>query len=212
MFISPSLTYDIKGTASSYSWTDSNATSDSGFTSVECGTFTWTVTQTDGSAIDSIFTESYTSATKTISTYTTDFAKAATYSMRVQVQYTDYPTVLITKDFTIEVTSPCLTDSLTLDAIKFASPALTYIIGASSAALSWTDSAATSAGSLTSAQCGMVTWQVTQTDGVTPIDSNVFTEGDYTQTTKTITVPQTEDVSKAAVYDMKVKVYYAELT
>ena len=82
MFLSPSLTYNIKGTASPYSWTDSDVTSDSGFTSTQCGTFTWTVMKVDGlNAIDPIFT--YTSATKTIFTYTTDFAKAATYIMRI---------------------------------------------------------------------------------------------------------------------------------
>lgn len=53
-------------------------------------------------------------------------------------------------------------------------------------------------------------WTVTKIDGTSTIDSAVFTEGVYSLTTKTIDVYTTE-FSKAATYEMVVKVFYAEL-
>ena len=77
-FAYPALTYKVKDTAAVFSWTDSAATSVNGI-GATCGAFTWTVTKIDGSAIDTIFTGAYTAATKTLSTYTTDFTQVAIY-------------------------------------------------------------------------------------------------------------------------------------
>ena len=86
-FDSPALTYNVKDGAKALSWTDSVAISVKGLLPT-CGTLTWTVTKTDGTTIDTtVFTGAYTSATKTFSTYTADFAKAVTYNMRVNVSY-----------------------------------------------------------------------------------------------------------------------------
>ena len=67
---------------------------------------------------------------------------------------------------------------------------------------SWTDSNVSSDNSLTT--CGALTWEVTQTDGFTAIDSSVFVEGD-----KTIDI-QSDDILKASTYNIRVKVYYTD--
>ena len=139
------MTYNVKSAASTLSWTDADATSAGGLTSI-CGTFTWTVTQTDGSAIDPIFTGTYTATTKTLSVQTDDFTKATTYTMWVKVQYTDWPTIFQTKEFTVDVKNPCLTDTLTISANKFAIPAMTYNVKTAASTLSWTDADVTSDG------------------------------------------------------------------
>jgi len=65
-FATPALTYNVKDASTVWSWTETDVTSTLGLTT--CGTRTWTVTKTDGSAIDLIFTSSdFTLATKTIS-------------------------------------------------------------------------------------------------------------------------------------------------
>ena len=101
-FALPAITYDIRAPTSTFSWTDSDASSDNGFTN--CGGLTWAITLTDGSSpIDSsIFTEGdYTAATKTIDIFTADISKAATYNIRVTVSYTDHPGVTQSRDFEI---------------------------------------------------------------------------------------------------------------
>ena len=85
------------------------------------------------------------------------------------------------------VTSECFTDTLTTDTNKFASPAFTYNVNYAAEVFSWTDAAATSLKSLTT--CGPLTWEVTMADGVTPIDSNVFT---LETTTKKINIYSTD--------------------
>ncbi len=79
--------------------------------------------------------------------------------MQVKVAYTELPTVFKTQNFSILVTSPCFTDTLTISTTKFTTPTLTYNIKSTAAVLSWTDSDATSAGLLT-ATCGAFTWTV----------------------------------------------------
>ena len=59
-----------------------------------------------------------------------------------------------------------------IDAAKFTSPALTYIVKDAAATLIWTDAAVTSTENL--ATCGSFKWMVTKTDGITEIDSNIF--------------------------------------
>ena len=125
------------------------------------------MTKIDESAIDSIFTGAYSTKTKTISTYTTDFAKAATYSMKVKVCYSEAGLTAVCSDqsFTIVVTNPCSTDTLAIGATEFASPALTYNAKSAASVFGWVDAAATSVSSFTSAQCGTFTWTVTKIDG-----------------------------------------------
>ena len=117
--------------------------------------------------------------------------------MKVKVKYTNYPTVFVTKDFTIVVVTPCLSDTLTVDATKFASPVSTYIIKYTATDFTWTDINVASFKNLI-ATCGALTWTVKKTDGVTAIDSTVFT-GDYTSATKTIST-YTTDFTKAGNY------------
>ena len=83
------------------------------------------MTKTDGTAIDTIFTGAYSASIKTLSVLTNDFAKAATYPMLVKVSYTELTQISMTQTFSIAVNNPCLTDSFTIDASKFAFPALT---------------------------------------------------------------------------------------
>ena len=61
--------------------------------------------------------------------------------MQVKVVYKELPAVFITQNFSILVTSSCLTDTLRLDTTIFASPALTYTIKDVAALFSWTDTA-----------------------------------------------------------------------
>ena len=84
------MTYNVKDAAAVLSWNNSDATSNNDLTAT-CGAYTWTVTKLDGStAIDStVFTGSYSAATKTLSTYTTSFSKATTYDMLAKVCYTE---------------------------------------------------------------------------------------------------------------------------
>ena len=97
--------------------------------------------------------------------------------MKIKVYYTDFTTISKTQNFSIVVKNPCLTDTLTIDPSKFASPAMTYNVRSAASTLSWTDSNAASAGGY-KANCGTFTWTVTKTDGATAIDT-IFT-GDYT--------------------------------
>ena len=158
------------------------------------------MTLADGlTAIDStVFTVDCTSETKTISVYTADFAKAATYSMMAKACYTDVPTKCGSRTFTIIVNNPCLSDTLTIDATKFATPALTYNVKSTAGVLNWTDANAASTGGFTTI-CGAFTWTVTKIDG-TAIDSTVFT-GVYTGAAKTIST-YTTDFTKANNYTM----------
>jgi len=93
------------------------------------------------------------------------------------VFYTLYPTINKTQNFSILVRNPCLTDTITLNTTKFASPAFTYNVNNAAADFIWTDASASSDNNLTT--CGPLTWEVTMADGVTPIDSDVFNAGDY---------------------------------
>ena len=141
------LTYYVKDAAKVLSWTDADATSTLSLTT--CGTRAWTVTKTDGSAIDTIFTALYTAAINSISVQTTLFSKAGTYDMKVKVWYTDLPSVTTTQDFTILVTSPCLTDTLTISTAKFNAAAFSYNIRNAAGVFSWLDTDVTSSSSLT---------------------------------------------------------------
>ena len=117
-FTTPVLIYGVKSETAVLSWTDADAKNKLGLTI--CGSLTWTVTNTDGlTAIDSaVFTENYTLTTKTLSTYTTDFAKAGTYNMLAKVCYSELGLTSIcgTQTFSIVVKNPCLTDTLKIDA------------------------------------------------------------------------------------------------
>jgi hypothetical protein len=128
--------------------------------------------------------------------------------MRVSVSYTNYPGISSAQNFSILVTSSCLTDTLTLDTTKFASPAFTYNVNNAAADFIWTDASVSSDNNLTT--CGTFTWTVTKTDGFTAIDSEVFKAGDFNLATKTINV-YTADFSKADTYYMQVKVFYTKL-
>ena len=129
-----------------------------------------------------MFTGVYTLSTKTISTYTNLFSKAGSYEMQVKVSYTELPAVYKTQNFTILVTNACLTDTLTIDAMQFLTPAASYYIRHAAVTLSWSDTFVTSAVNLPSV-CGSYSWTVTKTDGVTAIDSTIFS---LNLTTKTI--------------------------
>ena len=159
-FTSSVLTYNVKSAASVFSWTDSDATS-AGLLTTTCGAFTWTVTKSDGQAIDSTFF-TINLGTKTISTYTTDFTKVGTYFNLAKVCYTELglTSVCDTKTFSIVVNNPCLTDTLTIDATKFVSPVMTYDVKSTASVFSWTDAYAASVGGYT-AICGAFTWTVT---------------------------------------------------
>jgi len=70
------------------------------------------------------------------------------------------------------VANPCTTDTLSIDASVFASPALTYNLYNAAEPFTFTDAAAVSSGGLTS--CGVLVWTITKSDG-NPLDSLVFT-------------------------------------
>ena len=154
----PNLTYKIKSIASVFSWTDSVVKSVKGL-GATCGVFTWTVTKNDGvTAIEpAVFSSVLNNlGTNTIAAYTTDFARAGTYTIQVKVWYSNFPLIYAKDEFDFNVVNPCLTDSLTIDPSAFPTPALTYNIGDTAAIFSWPDSAATSFGSL-EAVCGSLT-------------------------------------------------------
>ena len=118
--------------------------------------------------------------------------------------YKDFTAIPSYADFDIIVVNPCLTDSLTIVESSFPSPALTYNLKDSATVFSWTDEDATSVGSLTI--CGSLTWDITAEDGITAIDSTIFT---LDPAKKTLRV-EASDFSKAATYTMQVKVYYTD--
>ena len=118
--------------------------------------------------------------------------------MQVKVYYTELPTIQATQNFSIEVINRCLLDTLTISTTKFATPALSYDIRNTAAVLSWTDTHVTSTLGLTT--CGALTWAVTKTDGLTAIDSAVFT---LDLTAKTIS-NYTTLYAKEANYSMQV--------
>ena len=110
-----------------------------------------------------------------------------------------------TASYTVDVQHACHGDTLTISPTKFAMPALTYDIGAPMSTFSWTDSDATSDKNYS--DCGGFTWTITQTDGITALDSAIFTEGDYTAATKTIDT-ETAFIGFAGSYDIRVTVKY----
>lgn len=77
------------------------------------------VNSADDSAIDSaVFTATLSTTqgdTQTLSVYTADSGKAATYNLRIKAKYTSYATNVVQKDFTIVVQDAC-EDSLVLSA------------------------------------------------------------------------------------------------
>ena len=92
----------------------------------------------------------------------------------------------------------CSADTLTIDRVKFADPAATYHIrDPLGETFSWTDFDVFSAEGLT--DCGPFTWEVTESDGVTQLDSSVYSVGDLTAATKTIDI-QTDDIMKAGLH------------
>ena len=72
------------------SWTDAAAVSTGGLTF--CGAKTWWFENTsDSSAIDDdVFTVDLTNPSKTVTAFTMDISKAATYALTVKVHYDDY--------------------------------------------------------------------------------------------------------------------------
>ena len=113
-FASPALIYRVTDAATTFSWNDAALISTGILT--DCGTYTWMVTEIDGTtAIDSsIFTSDL--ENKTIKVYTADLLKVATYTMQVKVYYTDFPTFNKTLNFSIIVTS---LDFTAFDSTKF---------------------------------------------------------------------------------------------
>lgn len=113
-------------------------------------------------------------------------------------------------DFTLSYGVDCSLDTLTIDSTKFSDPAFTYDIASPEASFEWTDSAVTSALGFSN-ECGSYSWQVFQSDGVTPLDSSIYTVGDLTLATKTIAVftDQMSYAGLAAAEDAVVKVSYA---
>ena len=104
----------------------------------------------------------------------------------------------------LDVVHFCRFATLTIDTAIFKSPALTYIVKDLAATLSWTDSAVTNESIF--ANCGTFTWMVTKKDGITEIDSTVFT---LDSANRTISV-HTTDLKKASSYTMRVKVYLTD--
>jgi len=85
---------------------------------------------------------------------------------------------------------------------------LTYKVKSAASVLSWTDSVVTSKKDIGS-NCGAFTWDVTQTDGVTPIKPDVFPSVLYNLATNAIAV-ETTDFSLAGTYRIQVKVWYSD--
>ena len=157
-FATPALSYYIRHVGENLNWADTDVTSTLGLTT--CGALTWSVKKIDGlTDIDSAVFPLLNLSTKVLFTYTTDFAKEATYPMQVKVHYTELPTISATRDFSIAVINRCLLDTLTISSTKFASPALSYDIRNAAGVLSWTDTDVTSSLALTT--CGALTWSVT---------------------------------------------------
>ena len=69
-----------------------------------CGALTWEITADGTNPIDATI---FTLNGNSIEIQTDDIGKANTYSMKVKVFYTDYPTVSATEDFTIDVLDEC---------------------------------------------------------------------------------------------------------
>ena len=82
-----------------------------------------------------------------------------------------------TLKFTIDVKNPCLTDTLTISATIFTTPALTYNVKTAASTLSWTDADVTSDGGF-KANCGDFTWTVIDIGG--GMIDKIFTVGDLT--------------------------------
>ena len=90
------------------------------------------------------------------------------------------------ESYTVDVVLGCSSDTLTIVEPSFLSPTATYNVRDVLSAVNWTDLMISSDNSLIS--CGAYVWEIWQSDGVTAVDPLVFTHGDYTLPTKTITV------------------------
>jgi hypothetical protein len=151
-----------------------------------CTAITYTLTQSDGvTAIDSsIFT--FSSSAMTLVTSTSSTAKIATYSFLLTGTYTG-DTISTTTTFSVIIHSKCYGQSLSANTIS----GISYNLAASS--LSSSLGAFTINGGST---CTGITYALTLSDGVTAIDSSVFT---YTAASNTIAT-STSTVGKIGTY------------
>ena len=98
----------------------------------------------------------------------------------------------------------CGSNTLIINSAKFANPAETYEISApNTTSFSWSDSDVSVSSAYTdciACDCGGYTWQIFKSDGVSPIDSLIYTLGDLTATSKTIDI-LTDDISLAGDAD-----------
>ena len=197
-FIPTLLTYNLRDTANVFTFTDAHAVSTGGLTN--CGDKEWTITNLDTTALDtSVFTYDIATATasKTITTQSSDATKAATYPMTVTVKYRDYPSITNAANFNIVIVDLCATDTLAIETSKFTPPPallLTYNLRDTANVFTFTDAHAVSSGGLTN--CGDKEWTITNSDG-TPASTSVFTFDIATATaSKTITT-QSSDANRA---------------
>jgi hypothetical protein len=107
VFLTTVQTYNLFNTAVDFTFTDTAAISANSYTI--CGNLIWTIKkQSDGLDIDSaVFTLDLVSATKKITTESSDEAKIGTHTMTATVKYADYTSVIGTRDFSIVVANPC---------------------------------------------------------------------------------------------------------
>ena len=203
------LTYNLRDTANVFTFTDVHAVSTGGLTN--CGDKVWTITKSDTNPVDSsVFTLDIATATATkkITTQSSDATKAATYPMTVTVKYTNYLSITDTANFNILVVDLCAADTLTIDPSVFTSTLLTYNLRDTANVFTFTDVAAISTGSLTN--CGDKEWTITKQSDGSAIDASVFTLDIATATaSKTITT-QSSDAAKASTYGMTVTVKYID--
>ena len=189
-------TYYIYDAATVLTWTDVTEVSSSQLDSL-CGVWSYELTQTDSSPLDSsVFTIDYTAKTLTI--LSNDQAKESSYTVQVKATQGIYAAYAITKTFVVSVEDLC--DETATRA--FVDPGTLidtiYNVYETATVLSWTDTAEVTSTQPTS-RCGAWSYSLTQSNSA-PLDTDVFT---VDSVAKSLTI-QTNDLSKETTYTILV--------
>ncbi|CDW71724.1 cadg domain containing protein [Stylonychia lemnae] len=159
-------------------------------------TITYTLTLSDGSAIDSSFIRTFEPSNRTIIVYTQDESKAqiSSYSLKLTGYLTNYPTTTQSQSFSLDIKS-CYQDSINI------SPSITDKSHLAKPTVTTTTTLVT----ITSTQslsgiCPQVTYTLV---GVGSLNNEIVADQIFTLSSNILTVT-TVDTSKIGVYKLKV--------
>jgi len=111
----------------------------------------------------------------------------------------------LTASYTVEVQSACSSETISIASSSFSSPFISYNIQNSASTVAWTSSAVTA--TQTEANCGGFSWQITNQDETSPLDTSIFT---FDSSQPSLRV-WTSDSVKAGTYNLRVKVHRSNI-